>query len=151
MDIKTLPAINLFCFSTEATLAELQQYVRIKASEVYTQAQKDNLEITGPIYWVYYGMDGNPSTKFQLDIGVPVQESKACTDGFCCKILDEMDYATCLHVGNWNGFPETYSTLVNQIIASGRMLNGLTREVYINIDFNNPENNLTEIQLGLVS
>ena len=36
---------------------------------------------------------------------------------------------------------------MNEIVASRRMLNGITREVYINIDFNN----LTEIQLGLVS
>jgi len=151
MDIKILPTINLFCFTTEATLADLGRYVRVKASEIYAQAQKNNLEITGPIYWVYYGMDGNPTTKFRLDIGVPIQDPKPCSDGFYCKTLDRMEFTTCLHVGSWDNFPKAYATLINENVASGRMLNGITREVYINIDFNNPENNLTEIQLGLVS
>lgn len=149
MDIKTLPTINLFCFSTEATLADLGKYVRVKASEIYAQAQKNNLEITGPIYWIYYGMDGNPNTKFKLDIGVPIQEAKPCSDGFCCKTLDRMEFATYWHEGSWNLFPHAYQQLIGEILKSGRTMNGITREVYINIDFENPENNITEIQLGV--
>jgi len=151
MNIKKLPSMNFFCLSTEATLLDLNKYVRVKASEIYAEAVKNNLEITGPVYWVYYGMDGNPETKFKLDIGVPVQESKTTSNGFSCKTFETMEFATCTHIGQWDKFSQSYANLIKEIMDAGRTINGLTREVYINIDFNNPENNLTEIQLGLVS
>lgn len=151
MNIKKLPSMNFFCLSTEATLLDLNKYVRVKASEIYAEAIRNNLEITGPVYWVYYGMDGNAETKFKLDIGVPVQESKTTSNGFSYRTFDKMEFATCIHAGSWDKFSQTYANLVSEIMKSGRLLNGVTREVYINIDFNNPENNLTEIQMGLVS
>ncbi|RPH31807.1 MAG: AraC family transcriptional regulator [Bacteroidales bacterium] len=151
MIIKKAPSMNLFCFSTEATLMELGKYVRVKAHETYIEAVKNNLEITGPIYWIYYGMDGNPETRFKLDIGVPVQHVKPTSDGFNCKTIGEMELATCIHEGSWDKFPQSYSSLIGELMKSGRMMNGIAREVYINIDFENPKNNITEIQLGLKS
>lgn len=149
MIIKKAPSMNLFCFSTEATLMELGMYVRVKAHETYIEAVKNNLEITGPIYWIYSGMDGNPETKFKLDIGVPVQNVKPTFDGIKCKTIEKMELATSIHEGAWDKFPQSYSSLVGEIIKSGRTPNGIAREVYINIDFENPENNITEIQLGV--
>lgn len=148
MIIKKAPSMNLFCFSTEATLMELGKYVRVKAHETYIEAIKNNLEITGPIYWIYYGMDGDPNTKFKLDIGVPVQLPKPTSGGFSCKTIEKMELATCIHEGSWNNLPKSYSLLISEIMESGRILSGIAREVYINIDFENPENNITEIQLG---
>ena len=151
MIIKKAPSMNFFCFSTETTLMELGKYVRVKAYETYIEAIKNNLEITGPIYWIYYGMDGNPETKFKLDIGVPVQKNKPLSSGFSCKPVGEMEFATCIHEGSWNNFPQSYSSLIAELMKSGRTLNGIAREIYINIDFENPNNNITEIQLGFVS
>jgi effector-binding domain-containing protein len=151
MIIKKSPPMNFFCFSTEATLMELVKYVRVKASEAYSEAVKSNLEITGPIYWIYYGMDDNPETKFKLEIGVPVQQIKPTSNSFSCKVLNEMEFATFIHEGTWDNFPKSYSDLIAELMKSGRRLNGIAREVYINIDFNNPNNNITEIQLGFVS
>lgn len=143
--------MNLFCFSTEATLTELGRYVRVKAREIYIEVVKNNLEITGPIYWIYYGMDGNPQTRFNLDIGIPVQESKPLSSGFSCKLIEAMELATCIHEGSWDTLSQSYSSLIAELIKSGRMLNGISREAYLNIDFQNPKNNITEIQLGIKS
>lgn len=151
MIIKKMPPMNFFCFSTEATLMELGNYVRSKAHDIYFEAVKLNLEITGPIYWVYYGMDGNPETKFKLEIGVPIQQIKPTSNLFICKTLSEMEFATLTHEGNWDNLSKSYSTLIAELTKSGKRLNGIAREVYINIDFNNPKNNITEIQLGFVS
>jgi len=149
MIIKKAPAMNLFCFSTEVTLVELGKYVRVKAHETYIEAIKNNLEITGPIYWIYYGMDGDPNTKFKLDIGVPVQYANPTSDGFSCKTIEKMELATFIHEGSWSNIPKSYSSLISEIMESGRILIGIAREVYLNIDFENPENNITEIQLGV--
>jgi effector-binding domain-containing protein len=150
MILKRTPPMNFFCFSTETTLIELGKYVRVKANETYIEAVKNKLEITGPIYWVYYGMDGNPTTKFKLDIGVPVQESKSTTNGLSCKTLGQMEFATHIHEGTWDKMPQAYAQIIDEVIKSGRTQSGICREAYINIDFINPENNITEIQLGLV-
>ena len=150
MILKKTPAMNFFCFSTETTLMELGKYVRTKAHEVYIEAVKNNLEITGPIYWVYYGMDGNPKTKFKLDIGVPIQDKKNSINEFTSKTLESLECLTLIHNGTWENLPKSYSLLIAEITKSGRMLNGIAREIYINIDFNNPDNNITEIQMGLI-
>ena len=67
------------------------------------------------------------------------------------KTIEKMGLATSIHEGSWDKFSQSYSSLIGEIMKSGRMLNGVAREVYLNIDFENSENNITEIQLGVKS
>ena len=142
--------MHLFGIAEETSIKELSKFVRVKAFEIYKEAIVSGYEITGPVYWIYYGMDGNPDTQFNLEIGIPVQEKKNPNDGFICKTVETMECATLIHNGTWENLSQSYSFLIAELMKSGRMLNGVAREVYINIDFNNPENNNTEIQLGLI-
>jgi effector-binding domain-containing protein len=54
-----------------------------------------------------------------------------------------------LHEGSWMEMPSTYQTLIADLFKFGHSMSGLTREVYLNMDFENPENNNTEIQIGI--
>ena len=62
-----------------------------------------------------------------------------------------MECSTLTHSGAWDNLPQSYAKLIGELMKSGRSLNGITREIYMNIDFDNPDNNVTEIQLGLRS
>jgi effector-binding domain-containing protein len=149
MIIKKTPTMHVFGISEETTLKEIAKFVRVKAVEIYKEAINSGYEITGPVYWIYYGMDGNPDTRFNLEIAVPVQEKRIPRNGFICKTIDPMECSTLVHKGTWDNLSQSYSLLIDELTKSGRVLNGIAREVYINIDFENPENNITEIQLGL--
>lgn len=141
--------MQIFGIAEETSLKEISKFVRVKADEIYKKAVSTGYEVTGPIYWIYYGMDGNPDTRFNLEIGIPIQQKREVTNGFVCKAIDSMECATLIHNGSWDNLPQSYAQLIGELMKSGRTLNGITREIYINIDFDNPTNNITEIQLGV--
>ncbi len=72
MEVRKINPITVLAFTANVTLKDMQQFVRVKARELYADAVKSNLEIAGPVYWVYYGMDGNTETEFKLEIAIPV-------------------------------------------------------------------------------
>ena len=152
MQIRTIQPINVFFFETETSLREIPQYVRVIAQRLYIDAIKNNLEITGPVYWIYNGADGQPDTKFHLTIALPVfQRTATITDSeFKLKTLDTFRCVSCTHSGDWAKLGETYCSIFSEILVKEPALSGETREIYLNIDFANPEGNITEVQIGLV-
>lgn len=148
MEIRKIEQIPFYCFSVETTLPELGKYVRTKANELYQSAIALNLEIAGPVYWVYYGMDGNPDTKFKLEIGLPVHECREVDSVFQCRNLESSTFITHTLNGSWQNLPNIYAMIFAELAAKGLTHNGICREVYTYIDFNNPENNCTEVQVG---
>ena len=142
--------MNLFYFRVETTLAEMGQFVRVKPHELYKAASNAGLEVVGPQYWIYNGADGNPLTPFILQIGIPVHRSDAQVNSFMITDCPAMECAVILHDGSWAELSKSYCKLVGEVLAAGRNLSGVTREVYLHIDFDNPSNCQTEIQLGLL-
>jgi effector-binding domain-containing protein len=45
--------------------------------------------------------------------------------------------------------PDTYGKLIASIQNNGYQMNGICREIYIHMDFNNPQNSITEVQIGI--
>jgi len=142
--------MNLFCFTVETTLAEMGQFVRVKPHELYNAASNAGLEVVGPQYWIYNGADGSPRTPFTLQIGIPVHRIDAKVNNFLIADCPAMECAVILHDGSWAELSKSYCKLVGEVLAAGRNLSGVTREVYLHIDFDNPLNCQTEIQLGLL-
>lgn len=144
--------MQVLCFETQTTLKEIFQYVRVVAHKMYQVAVQNELEIRGgPVYWIYEGMDGNPETVFSLTIALPVSfKDKALdTADFKLKQLETFHCATKQHLGDWNQLGETYGALIPEIIANGLTMSGQNREIYLNIDFENPQANITEVQIGI--
>ena len=150
MEIRITNPMNLFCFTAETTLVELMQYVRVKPHELYCAAANAGLEVVGPQYWIYSGSNGNPGTRFTLQIGIPVHDADGRVADFATVACPAIECAVMVHEGTWAELPATYGKLIAEVIASGRSLSGVTREVYLHIDFDNPANCRTEIQLGLL-
>jgi effector-binding domain-containing protein len=148
MTIKQLPAVPVLFFSAQTTLAELSKYVALVAKELYAEAAKLQLLPTGPLQWVYLGADGKPDTIFTLEIALPV-ETLPVQSAFKTKVLPAFSGAAALHTGNWNTLAATYDKLITEIYAAGKQLTGVCREQYSYIDFADPENNITEVIVGI--
>lgn len=152
METKSIKSMHVFSFETETTMREMLQYVRVLARSIYKDAIKHGLEITGPVYWVYVGADGQPDTKFTLTIAVPVSktESEIQNSEFRLKKLEPFECVSQTHIGEWSKLGETYGALFGELHAKNLPLNGQTREIYLNMDFDNPEANITEVQIGIL-
>lgn len=151
MELKQVHPMQVLCFETKTKLSEIGEYVRVVAHKMYQAAVQNDLEITGPVYWVYEGMDGNPETIFSLTIALPItfKEKELNNSDFKLKSLMSFNCATTQHFGDWANLGETYGTLIPKILSNGLPMTGENREIYLNMDFQNPEANITEIQIGI--
>lgn len=149
MEIKTLPVFSALCYTEKTNNAGLQKLVRIKARELYTEAINRQIEITGPLYWNYYGMDGNPETLFTLEIAIPVVVPTMYNGVFVIKEIPGGAFACLTHYGIWESLSSAYGVLIPEILQAGYTMIGFSREIYLNMDFNNPQNHVTEIQVGV--
>jgi effector-binding domain-containing protein len=147
--MKNMGTVTVLSFKVQTSLKELGKYVRVKARELYVAAIEHNLEVTGPVYWIYQGMDGKPDTRFNLEIALPVYGEMKNTGSFQTGELPAFKCISIIHNGDWTEMYKSYSTIIGESFRNGYTLSQVSREIYINMDFVNPENNITEIQLGI--
>jgi effector-binding domain-containing protein len=145
------PPFYSLSFEVRTSLSEIGQYIRSVARELYFEAARQELEVTGAIYWMYEGMDGDPTTLFDLRIALPVSRPKRPVNSAKFKIClhEEFTHASILHQGPWELMGESYQKLISEIRQDGWAGNGGSREQYIHMDFDNPEANRTIIHLGV--
>lgn len=150
MQIKEVKPINFLYFRTSTKVNELGRFVGIVARELYRDAVFNDLEITGPVYWNYFGFDGDESRPFILEIALPLSElPRHYTGKFQIKRSDPFHCVSIVHEGSWYDMPKGYAKLKEFISANSLVPNAENREVYLNIDFINSQGNITEIQIGI--
>lgn len=150
MQIKEIPPMTILCFETETTLKDMLPYVHDIPKRLYREAQRLNLEVTGPNYWIYDQADGQPDTWFTLQIALPVTEVKGIPDGFFFRDIQPLKCLTDAHSGSWDTLAATYGKLLQAVHTNGYTWNGISREMYLHIDADQPENHITEVQVGIL-
>ncbi|GAB3926818.1 GyrI-like domain-containing protein [Larkinella terrae] len=146
MEIKEAKPLTTLAFSTRTTLKDLGPFVRTVARNLYREAVRLDLEVTGPIIWQYEGVDGKPDTVFGLDIVLPIQAVQGePADGLVFKKLEGWKCAYTEHDGSWDTLVATYGSFMSGLVRGGYQIGSLSREAYVNMDFENPANNVTQI------
>jgi effector-binding domain-containing protein len=148
MLVKEVKPINFIFYRTETTVDNLINLVP-KAKELFQEAVQLQLHITGPIHWHYFGFT-DYQKPFTLEIALPVSAIVPDYDGkLHFKRSEPFKCVTAIHEGGWNEIPSTYNKMM-QFITKHKMEPSLmNREIYINSDFENPDANVTEIQMGI--
>jgi len=109
-----------------------------------------DLHPSGPIHWHYFGFMGDESKPFLLEVCLPVASIPTDYDGkFHFKRTENFKCVSLLHEGGWQEIPKSYGILMEYMKQHQLNPSGVTRELYINADFANPESNVTEIQMGI--
>jgi effector-binding domain-containing protein len=148
--LRNVKPINFLFYRTETTIAELNKFMWV-ASELFQEAVINRLRITGPIHWHYFGFMGDASKPFTLEISLPVAEVLPDYDGkFHFKRTEEFKCVSLRHEGNWLEIPSSYEKLMKFLQKESLQPVAVNREIYVNADFNFPEANSTEIQVGIV-
>ena len=149
MQIKEIKPANFLFSRTETTVAELGSHLPT-GQRLFAEAVKRQLTITGPIHWHYIGFDGDLTKRFTLEIALPVAEVLPEYDGpFHFKRTESFRCVSALHEGAWHEIPTTYEKLMGFMHANSLQPVALNREIYVQVDFSQPEANFTLIQMGI--
>lgn len=149
MEVREIKPINFLFFRTEAKIMDLGSFLPI-GQELFKEAVRHNLTITGPVHWHYFGFEGDANKSFVLEISLPVGEVEEGYDGkFHFKRTEPFKCVSLLHQGSWFDMPKSYGKLMNFISTNKLKPLAVNREIYVNTDFQNPEANVTEIQIGI--
>lgn len=140
--------MTVFYRTVQTTLSEMARYVVTTPMEMYQEAMQEGIEIIGPQVWIYQGMDGNPNTSFTLEITIPV--IKPLKSNLQFKELPAFKCASLIHKGDWGKLKDSYEKLIGEVIESGKTMNMCCREVYAVVEAPGSENNITEIQMGII-
>jgi effector-binding domain-containing protein len=147
--VKEIRPINFLFHRVEVKVKDLADQIPV-AKELFKEAAKLDLHPTGPIHWHYIGFTGVASKPFLLEICLPVANVPNDYDGrFHFKRTENFKSVSLLHEGGWNEIPKSYDILMNCVQQHDYQPIGITREVYINADFADPQANVTEIQMGI--
>lgn len=146
MHIKTYPPLMVLSSIHQTTISQLQQFGPVMA-ELYAVAGRKSF-INGPLHWIYYGMDGNPDKEFTLEIAIPIRRAIQSTK-FKVKELDFFKAITFPHEGLWEHLPGSHAQIMTRLAEHDIPVTNECREVFLNIDFSQPEKNMTEIQIGV--
>jgi effector-binding domain-containing protein len=146
MHIKTYPPLTVLSSIHQTTIARLHEFGPVMA-ELYAEAGRKSF-INGPLHWIYYGMDGNPDTVFTLEIAVPVRKTFQ-SSRFQIKELDFFKAITFPHEGPWEQLPGSHAQIMERLAEHDIPVTNECREVFLNINFAEPEKNMTEIQIGV--
>jgi effector-binding domain-containing protein len=93
---------------------------------------------------------GDLEKPFTLEISLPVSEVVNDYDGkFHFKRTNEFKCVSLMHEGNWLDLPTSYEALMKFAQAKKLQPVAVNRELYVNVDFNFPEANTTEVQMGI--
>lgn len=152
MRITTVKAKKVMKFTTNATLKDLDKYTGTKPSELYAEAQRCGYQTLEPQIWQYTGPDGKPDTVFKLEIMLPIigDGNGLKPEGFEIDEASEFKALQTLHEGPWAEIGPVYCKLMKHVADNALQTTGITREVYIRCDFENQENCITEVMIGLV-
>jgi effector-binding domain-containing protein len=149
MQIKEVKPINFLFFRVETRVAELVNFLPV-GQELYAEATKNKLAITGPVHWHYFGFIGDVNQSFILEISLPVAQVLEDYDGkFHFKRTDPFKCVSLVHEGAWQDMPVSYGKIMQFVDSEKLQPLGVNRELYINVDFKSPEANTSEIQVGI--
>lgn len=148
MTIKNLEPQFVYFKQIETTLNEVNSISGNIASRLADEARSAGFKITGPEIWNYYGVDGDPGTKIFIDICYPVEYIPG-TQSKNVKTIEGFKCASTFLYGPWSELRRTYAELMAEMEARDLFPADYCREINHNCDYNNPENCVTEIQMGI--
>ena len=149
MHVKTHPPVTVLYSRHQTTIPQLSQFAGNVVRELCAEAVQQHALISGAPIWIYHGADGKPDTVFTLDIAIPIQ-GHIESSRFAVKQLEPFKAVTHTHEGAWNNLYSTYQEIMRHIDTHKIPMNEECREVYLNIDFQQPQHNVTQVQMGVL-
>ena len=134
----------------QATLNDLPNLSGSAVRDLYRTATDLDLLVCGPQYWFYYGVDGHPQTRFTLEIALPVQGKIPTAVLPFFKRIPAFRCLSSRYEGPWEGIAQEYRRMLQYLGDNELKMNGVYSESFLHIDPDDPANQITEIQIGII-
>jgi len=147
MEFKRVKPQTVFSETMTTTLRQIVQYVGTTPARLLSEAIEAGFEPCAPQIWLYEGATGNPDEAFQLTIAIPVEDNDQAHPK-----LQKLEAFYCAEKevqGSWEQFVSIYPEFIGHLMGQKKELSNDCREVYHEVDFDQPANNRTAIQIGL--
>lgn len=70
---KVVPEKVYLAAKNNLTIAEIATFAEEIIPQLYMQLAASSLEAAGPMNFIYHGINGNPETKFDLHVAIPIK------------------------------------------------------------------------------
>ncbi|WP_293935132.1 GyrI-like domain-containing protein [Iodobacter sp.] len=147
---KLVPAQQCLSIKKHLSLPELKEFAQV-ISSLCEETATLGLEITGPLEFIYFGVDGNPKTKFDLIIAVPVNKIGEPSSQFEYYESEPFNCSDTNYQGGMSGMPKAWGGFVESIFNLGLIPTIQCREVYKHWVDDESNENITELQMGIES
>jgi len=97
----------------------------------------------------FEGADGGVETKFTLEVALPVQGKIPTAVLPFFKRIPAFRCLVSRYQGPWEGIAEEYKRMLQYIADNQLKMSGIYAESFLHIDFDDPSNQITEIQIGI--
>jgi effector-binding domain-containing protein len=153
-DVSALPGFATF------PKANLRQVSGTVVRDLYRYVADLDLLVCGPQYWFYYGVDGKPTAaggepqvmsehRFTVEVALPVQGKIPTALLPYFKRIPPFRCLSSRYEGPWEGIAEEYQRMLVYVSDKELKMSGIYAESFLHIDFDDPANQITEIQIGL--
>lgn len=148
MEKQQAPAMTVVSKVIKTTFENMIQNIGDLPKELVKEAVNAGLHPSGPQCWMYKWETCIMEEEFELKICLPVATfgNDFSSDKFKLEKLEEYPHVKKTHLGAWDQIGGAYEKLVKEIEQTKLTPGKTCREIYINCDFENPSNNITEIQ-----
>ena len=148
--VKTIAPIRVLFRRDRLTIPQVPAHAAPAIDSLMAALRRAQVPPAGPVIFVYYGIEADPTQEFDLDICVPLPADAVIPVAapIGCKTLPAFDCISADYVGSMNEIGGAWRQVADAWRASGRQSSGESREVYKQwIGFDSPEN-VTELQKG---
>lgn len=149
METTIKPAMTVLSHTVKTNMKNLEKQLHIP-EELYREAIECGMRVTGCNYWIYSDYSEDAQSDFTLEMALPVMTKGKKSKKFVLKKLAPYKCVTHLHQGSWSEFKEVYPKFMEKIVNSGLKIGKSNREMYINCDFEEQKNCITEIQFEII-
>ncbi len=145
------PAMTVLAIELKTNMQALANDVGTLPKEVFAEAINAGLHPVGPQYWIYEWESQDPTADFLLKISLPVATFGTQYSGTKFKLeqVEPFTHVSKIHKGAWENLKDTYGQIMEEMKTSNIQPGNISREVYINCNFDKLEDNITEVQFGV--
>jgi effector-binding domain-containing protein len=142
VELKNFEAQEVYSIRKTASVYEMPNVI----GELFKNIRSAKLEITGPLFSVYYDQEFNPE-KADYEICLPVKGNK----DQITNTIEGGKHAVIVHKGSYDEIPKAYETIMKWIEENGYTITNPPKEVYLvgSNETKDPKEYVTEVRFPI--
>lgn len=149
MRVQDYKPVKYFYVETETTLAQIQNTVPEQLPKIFAGVMEHNVQVNGPMIFVYHGVTQDREKPFKLEIGFPVGAEPKAEGEYKVRELAEYHCASVIYSGPIAQVGTAYQSLFTELFGAGLQPEGETREMYLYWESPESPNNVQVIMQGV--